>query len=49
MSEQITPDQAIAECLKFGIQGISLGLAKQLQAERDSLRAAIAKAQGREE
>jgi hypothetical protein len=39
MSEKITPDEAIEECLRIGAQGISLGLAKQLQAERDSLRA----------
>lgn len=38
MSEGITPDEAIAECLKLGAQGISLGLAKQLQAERDALK-----------
>ncbi len=35
--KRITPDEAIAECLNIGAQGISLGLAKQLQAERDAL------------
>ena len=37
MNDKITPDEAINECLKLGAQGISLGLAKQLQAERDAL------------
>ncbi len=43
MSEYITPDEAIVEALKVGAQGISLGLAKQLQAERDRLRAEVAR------
>ena len=38
MSERITPDEAIEEALKIGAQGISLGLAKQLQSERDIAR-----------
>lgn len=37
-----TPDEAIETCIRDGIQGISVGLAKKLQAERDSLRAALA-------
>ena len=40
--DKITTDEAINECLKLGAQGISLGLAKQLQAERDTLRAQLA-------
>lgn len=44
MSEQITPDEAIEECLKVGAQGISLGLAKCLQSERNDLRAQLEEA-----
>src|SRR4051812_40628290 len=44
MSDRITPDEAIDSCLLLGAQGISLGLAKQLQAERDALRAELAAA-----
>ena len=43
MSESITPDEAIEEAIKVGAQGISLGLAKELQSERDSLTAEIAR------
>lgn len=41
MSEKITPDEAIEFAVKEGAQGISLGLAKALQAERDSLRSRL--------
>lgn len=38
MNETIGPDEAIAYALENGAQGISLGLAKQLQAERNQLK-----------
>jgi len=39
MPDFITPDQAIETCLKVGACGISLGLAKELQSERDEWKA----------
>lgn len=38
MSEFCTPDEAIQIAIENGVAGISLGLAKELQAERDQLR-----------
>jgi FtsZ-binding cell division protein ZapB len=38
MSEFLTPDEAIEICIRDGVNGISVGLAKELRAERDALR-----------
>ena len=42
MSERITPDEAIDAAPKLGALGISLGLAKELRADRDALRSRVA-------